>query len=53
MIVTPHIAGITEDSMMRMGLGAAEETIRVLSGGLPLNLRNPEAIDAYRRRFAP
>ena len=51
-IITPHVAGITEDSMMRMGLGAAEETIRVLSGGLPLNLRNPEAIDAYRRRFA-
>ena len=51
MIVTPHMAGITEESMMRMGLGAAEEAIRVLSGDLPANLRNPEAVEHYRRRF--
>ncbi|MDQ2634270.1 MAG: dehydrogenase [Pseudomonadota bacterium] len=50
-IVTPHVAGITEESMMRMGIGAAEETIRVLSGELPLNLRNPEVVEHYRRRF--
>jgi D-3-phosphoglycerate dehydrogenase len=50
-IVTPHMAGITEESMMRMGVGAAEEAIRVLDGELPVNLRNPEAVDLYRRRF--
>ncbi|MEW9806056.1 hydroxyacid dehydrogenase [Mesorhizobium sp. ZMM04-5] len=50
-IVTPHMAGITEESMMRMGIGAAEETVRVLNGELPVNLRNPEVIDHYRRRF--
>jgi len=50
-IVTPHMAGITEESMMRMGIGAAEETLRVLAGDLPVNLRNPEVIDHYRRRF--
>ena len=50
-IVTPHMAGITDESMMRMGLGAAEEAIRVLSGDLPANLRNPEAVEHYRRRF--
>jgi D-3-phosphoglycerate dehydrogenase len=50
-IVTPHMAGITEESMMRMGLGAAEETIRVLSNELPANLRNPEVVEQYRRRF--
>jgi D-3-phosphoglycerate dehydrogenase len=50
-LITPHVAGITGDSMMRMGMGAAEEAIRVLAGGLPLNLRNPEALEAYRRRF--
>jgi len=50
-IITPHMAGITEESMMRMGIGAAEEAIRVLSGELPLNLRNPEVVDHYRRRF--
>ncbi|MBL8583983.1 MAG: dehydrogenase, partial [Rhizobiaceae bacterium] len=50
-VVTPHMAGITEESMERMGVGAAEETLRVLSGALPVNLRNPEAVDRYRRRF--
>lgn len=50
-IVTPHMAGITEESMMRMGVGAAGEVLRVLAGELPKNLRNPEAVAAYRRRF--
>lgn len=50
-IVTPHMAGITEESMMRMGVGAAGEVLRVLAGELPLNLRNPEAVERYRERF--
>jgi D-3-phosphoglycerate dehydrogenase len=50
-IITPHMAGITEESMMRMGVGAAGEAIRVLSGQMPANLRNPEAVARYRRRF--
>lgn len=50
-IVTPHVAGITEQSMMRMGIGAAAEAIRVMKGGLPVNLRNPEVVEHYRRRF--
>lgn len=50
-IITPHMAGITEESMMRMGLGAAEEAIRVLNGELPRNLRNPEVVEHYRQRF--
>jgi len=50
-IVTPHLAGLTEESMKRMGLGAAEEVLRILKGELPLNLRNPEAVEHYRRRF--
>lgn len=51
-IVTPHQAGITEESMRPMGVGVAEEAIRVLSGRLPVNLRNPEALDRYRARFS-
>lgn len=51
-IVTPHMAGLTEESMMRMGVGAAEEAIRVLSGELPVNLCNPEVVERYRRRFS-
>ncbi|WP_457813534.1 2-hydroxyacid dehydrogenase [Sinorhizobium meliloti] len=50
-IVTPHLAGISEESMMRMGKGAAAEAIRVMEGGLPVNLRNPEFVEHYRRRF--
>lgn len=50
-IVTPHMAGITEESMMRMGVGAAEEAVRVLKGDLPVNLRNPEVVERYRQRF--
>lgn len=50
-IVTPHMAGITEESMMRMGTGAAEEALRVLSNGLPVNFCNPEVLSDYRRRF--
>lgn len=50
-LITPHMAGITEESMARMGQGAAAEALRVLAGQLPLNLRNPEAVEAYRRRL--
>jgi len=50
-LITPHMAGITEESMMRMGAGAAAEVVRVLAGQLPVNLRNPEAVELYRARF--
>lgn len=50
-IITPHMAGITEESMMRMGTGAAAEALRVLAGNLPVNLRNREVVERYRARF--
>jgi D-3-phosphoglycerate dehydrogenase len=50
-LVTPHMAGISEESMERMGTGAIAEVIRVLEGRLPVNLRNPEVVEHYRRRF--
>jgi D-3-phosphoglycerate dehydrogenase len=50
-IITPHLAGITEESMMRMGVGAAGEALLVLANKLPVNLRNPEVVQRYRRRF--
>ena len=50
-ILTPHMAGITEESMMRMGVGAAQEVLRILDGGLPVNFRNPEVEERYRSRF--
>jgi D-3-phosphoglycerate dehydrogenase / 2-oxoglutarate reductase len=50
-ILTPHMAGITEESMLRMGQGVVAEATRVLAGELPENLVNPEAVERYRRRF--
>jgi D-3-phosphoglycerate dehydrogenase len=50
-ILTPHMAGITEDSMLRMGQTVAEETLRILAGGLPQNFCNPQAEARYRVRF--
>jgi D-3-phosphoglycerate dehydrogenase len=50
-ILTPHLAGITEESMERMGIGAVGETLRVLKGDLPVNLVNPSVVAQYRRRF--
>jgi D-3-phosphoglycerate dehydrogenase / 2-oxoglutarate reductase len=50
-ILTPHMAGITEESMLRMGQGVVTQTKHVLAGNLPGNLVNPEAVDHYRRRF--
>ncbi len=50
-ILTPHLAGITEESMERMGIGAVEESLRVLKGDLPVNLVNPSVVAQYRRRF--
>lgn len=50
-ILTPHMAGITDESMMRMGIGAVEQALEVLRGGVPANLRNPEALHRYRQRF--
>ena len=50
-LLTPHMAGITEDSMWRMGQVTADETLRILNGELPRNFCNPEVETSYRRRF--
>jgi D-3-phosphoglycerate dehydrogenase / 2-oxoglutarate reductase len=50
-ILTPHMAGITEESMLRMGQGVVAEARRVAAGGLPERLVNPEAVARYRERF--
>jgi len=50
-ILTPHMAGITEESMLRMGQGVVMETRRILSGQKPLNFCNPAAWAKYHARF--
>ncbi len=50
-ILTPHMAGITEESMRRMGEGVVTEVRRIVEGKTPLNFCNPEVENAYRARF--
>lgn len=50
-ILTPHMAGITEESMLRMGQGVVSETRRILAGDPPAQFVNPEVWDRYRTRF--
>ena len=50
-ILTPHMAGITADSMLRLGEQAADDAIAVLGNGLPKHVCNPEVTPAYRARF--
>jgi D-3-phosphoglycerate dehydrogenase len=41
-ILTPHLAAVTQESRSRASVAAAEEMIRMLSGERPRNLVNPE-----------
>lgn len=50
-LITPHLAGITEQSMRRMGLGAAAEVLRILKGEPPVNLINPAALPMFEDKF--
>jgi D-3-phosphoglycerate dehydrogenase len=43
-LLTPHAAGLTVQSMKRMSLGTAEEVRRLLAGQLPRNLVNAAAL---------
>jgi len=49
-VLTPHLAGITRESRMRMGSAAAGLTLAMLSGERPATLINPEAWDAHCTR---
>jgi D-3-phosphoglycerate dehydrogenase / 2-oxoglutarate reductase len=50
-ILTPHMAGVTQDSMLRVGTIAADEVIVILSNRLPHNFCNSEVTASYRKRF--
>lgn len=49
-ILTPHAAGITQESMKRMSQGAAEEAVRLVALERPANLCNPSVWDDHLRR---
>jgi D-3-phosphoglycerate dehydrogenase len=43
LLLTPHIAGITAESMTRMSVVSSEEVLRMLGGEKPNNFVNPES----------
>lgn len=49
-LLTPHIAGVTEESMINMARDSAEEVLRVLRGERPRHPLNPEVLDRAGRR---
>lgn len=51
-ILTPHVAGLTEDSMVAMGLQAAVAVEHLLRGEVPPHCINPEAATAFAARFS-
>jgi D-3-phosphoglycerate dehydrogenase len=50
-IASPHIAGITDEALHDMALGAAEQWIAIFKGEVPPRLVNPEAWPRYSARF--
>ena len=49
-VLTPHLAGMTQESRKRMGAAAAEETLRMLAGERPKNFVNPEIWNRVHER---
>jgi D-3-phosphoglycerate dehydrogenase len=49
-VLTPHLAGMTQESRKRMGAAAAEETLRMLAGESRRISSIPEAWDRINER---
>jgi D-3-phosphoglycerate dehydrogenase len=49
-VLTPHLAGMTQESRRHMGTAAAEETLRMLAGERPKTFVNPEAWEKFHER---
>ena len=45
-ILTPHLAAVTQQARARASVAAASEMLRMLAGERPRNLVNPEALNA-------
>jgi D-3-phosphoglycerate dehydrogenase len=50
-VVSPHTAGVTHEARENIGRIAAEQVLQALDGMRPARIVNPEAWDAYARRF--
>lgn len=50
-VVSPHIAGITDEAMRAMAQGAAEQWLGLFRGERPTRLVNPEAWPKFQQRY--
>lgn len=50
-IISPHVAGITDDCLYNMAEYAAKQWLEIFKGNRPPRLINPEAWPLYRQRF--
>ena len=50
LLITPHVAGITQDSMLAMGQGVTRAVAALLEGRVPPNCINPQAAAAFFQR---
>ena len=50
-IISPHVAGITDDCLYNMATYAAEQWLTIFQGARPPRLVNPDVWPAYRERF--
>ncbi len=51
-ILTPHMVGHSQELMAAIPPAAAENVLRLLRGEPPLYVKNPEALEAWRKRLA-
>jgi D-3-phosphoglycerate dehydrogenase len=51
-IASPHIAGMTVETMVEMCEATALQWLTIFDGGVPPRMVNPEAWPRYRERFA-
>jgi D-3-phosphoglycerate dehydrogenase len=50
-VASPHMAGVTREAMVNMGVQAAHQWIEIFKGKVPTRLVNPEAWEKYSARF--
>lgn len=49
LILSDHLAWYSEDSQLELKISAAEEAVRVCTGGLPRSIANPDVLDRLGR----
>jgi D-3-phosphoglycerate dehydrogenase len=51
-LLTPHVAALTQESVARMSIGSAQAILQLMRGERPAHLANPEVWTAWPHRSA-